>query len=148
MQGEMGPKGEPGTAGNRGPTGRPGKRGKQVRLLSYTHSRQQKRTICCSRHKARRFSPAGDERGSRKWWSHGTRRPAGTGGTSRSSRVTRHRWELCSGRYRILSERRFQQLPMQISQSAEQQCEKQQQRFYLATEPKLYLWRRNTMRWF
>lgn len=29
-QGEMGPKGEPGSSGNRGPTGRPGKRGKQV----------------------------------------------------------------------------------------------------------------------
>lgn len=30
LQGEMGPKGEPGISGNRGPTGRPGKRGKQV----------------------------------------------------------------------------------------------------------------------
>ena len=33
VQGEMGPKGEPGISGNRGPAGQPGKRGKQVRWL-------------------------------------------------------------------------------------------------------------------
>lgn len=38
MQGEMGPKGEPGISGNRGPTGRPGKRGKQVRCVGMWHS--------------------------------------------------------------------------------------------------------------
>lgn len=38
VQGEMGPKGEPGISGNRGPTGRPGKRGKQVRCVGMWHS--------------------------------------------------------------------------------------------------------------
>lgn len=36
VQGEMGPKGEPGLSGNRGPTGRPGKRGKQVRSWDFS----------------------------------------------------------------------------------------------------------------
>lgn len=96
VQGEMGPKGEPGTAGNRGPTGRPGKRGKQVRLLRSRLSPPQKyatETLTVSSW----FGCApGDERRSRKWRSHGPCRPAGTGGTSRPSRFTCHRWELAA----------------------------------------------------
>lgn len=92
VQGEMGPKGEPGTAGNRGPTGRPGKRGKQVRLTPppQKHATQ---TLTVSSWFG---CAAGDERRPRKWRSHGPRRPTGTGGTSRPSRFTCHRWELAA----------------------------------------------------
>lgn len=93
---------------------------------------------------------AGNERRSREWRSHGTRRPAGTCRTSRSSWFTCHRWEPCSHfeishfeQDVLSSERRFWEC---LIHGAAQQSENQQQQFYLATE-KLDLGRRNTTLW-
>lgn len=88
---------------------------------------------------------AGNERRSGEWRSHGTRRPAGTCRTSRSSWFTCHRWEPCSGRYHILSKMFFLRSAA-FKSGAGQQSENQQQQIYLATE-KLYLGRWNTTLW-
>lgn len=136
----MGPKGEPGTAGNRGPTGRPGKRGKQVRLLWSRLSPQRKYDTQSLTASCWFGCAAGGERRSRKWWSHGPCRPAGTGGTSRPSRFTCHRWEPAAQEGSRCS---FPAAPLPAASAARsrspsrqsnRQREKDAQRFNLAAE--------------